>query len=117
MSIAEEITYTEVGGYLIPNMVIPEMLEWPGKYGQMRLNHLKNHNEAIYVELVLNGTIHLHCQEINKEAEEQLDQMIPALLVKDPAPDKATNPIDWAAHMNSLQAQAEETILAELVYS
>ena len=113
----EEITYMQVGGYLIPNIVIPEMLEWPGKYGQMRLNHIKNHKEALYVEKILDGTLHLHCQEVNKEVEEQLDQIILTLLAKNPAPDKATNPIAWAAHMNNLQAQAEEAILAELVYS
>ena len=38
------------------------------------------------------------------------------LLAKNPAPDKATQQLEWVAHMNSLKAQAEEIILKELVY-
>ena len=32
------------------------------------------------------------------------------------APDKATDPMAWVQHMNSLKVQAEETIFAELIY-
>ncbi len=38
------------------------------------------------------------------------------LLGKNPAPDKATQQLAWVAHMNSLKAQAEESVLRELVY-
>ena len=38
------------------------------------------------------------------------------LLAKNPAPDKATQQLAWASHMNSLKAQAEEIILQELIY-
>ena len=38
------------------------------------------------------------------------------LLVKNPAPDKATQQLSWVSHMNSLKAQAEEIILRELIY-
>lgn len=30
---------------------------------------------------------------------------------------KAENPIVWVGHMNALKQQAEETILAELIYT
>ena len=39
------------------------------------------------------------------------------LLEKNPAPSKEENPMAWTAHMNSLTATAEESILTELVYS
>ena len=38
------------------------------------------------------------------------------LLANNPAPDKATQQLVWVAHMNSLKAQAEESVLRELVY-
>ena len=38
------------------------------------------------------------------------------LLAKNPAPDKATQQLAWVVHMNSLKAQAEESVLRELVY-
>ncbi len=39
------------------------------------------------------------------------------LLEKNPAPDKMTQQLAWVAHLNSLKAQAEELVLAELVYN
>ena len=38
------------------------------------------------------------------------------LWANNPAPDKATQQLVWVAHMNSLKAQAEESVLRELVY-
>ena len=39
------------------------------------------------------------------------------LLERNPAPDKATQQFAWIQHMNMLKAQAEEIIVAELIYS
>ena len=39
------------------------------------------------------------------------------LLEKNPAPDKATQQMAWVKHMNSLKAQAEEIVTAELINS
>ena len=46
-----------------------------------------------------------------------LEVQIAKLLEKNPAPSKEENPMAWTAHMNSLTATAEESILTELVYS
>jgi hypothetical protein len=46
-----------------------------------------------------------------------MERLIEELVKKDPPPDKATNQMGWVGHMNSLKAQAEEIVLAELVYN
>ena len=46
-----------------------------------------------------------------------LEVLMEKLLEKNPAPSKEENPMAWTAHMNSLTATAEESILTELVYS
>ena len=38
------------------------------------------------------------------------------LLERNPAPDKTTQQLPWVQHMNSLKAQAEEIINAELIF-
>ena len=39
-----EITYSQCGDYLIPNLVLPEEEQLPiGKYGRMRKRYLKDH--------------------------------------------------------------------------
>lgn len=46
-----------------------------------------------------------------------MEVLVEGLLGKYPAPDKGKDPLAWAAHMNSLTAMAEESVLQELVYS
>ena len=46
-----------------------------------------------------------------------MDLLMKELLAKNPAPDKATQQLAWVAHMNSLKAQAEELVVAELIYN
>ena len=55
--------------------------------------------------------------EIDRMARERVELIISQLLQKDPAPDKATDQMGWVQHMNSLKDQAEEIVLAELIYN
>jgi len=102
--------------YLLPDIAIEEQPAL-GKYGMMRKNYLREHRPILYSTFSLKQTLFPHCLEIEKAANERLELMMSKLLTKDPPPDKATDPMGWAAHMNSLKAQAEETIFAELIYS
>ena len=45
-----------------------------------------------------------------------MELMMQQLLEKYPAPDKKTQQMAWVQHMNTLKAQAEEIICAELIY-
>ena len=58
-----------------------------------------------------------HLMELEQTAEIRMQQMMAELLKQNPAPDKAQHQMQWVQHMNSLRAQTEETILAELIYS
>ena len=55
--------------------------------------------------------------EMEQTAENRMQQLMKELLERNPAPDKEKNQMAWVQHMNSLKAQAEETILTELIYS
>jgi hypothetical protein len=111
-----EITYTQNGEYLIPDIAIPETTEFLGKYGIMRKNYLSKHRPTIYSIFSLQGKLYPHCLEIEKTANERLSLMMPQLAAQNPPPDKSADPMAWAAHMNGLKAQAEELILSELIY-
>ena len=43
--------------------------------------------------------------------------LIHILLKRNPMPNKATHQREWVQHMNSLKAQAEEIVLAEIIYN
>ena len=88
-----------------------------GKYGRMRLAHLKNQRPVLYNRMLLNGTLWPHLQEVQRAASEQLERTIAALADKFPAPDKERSQLLWVAHMNGLKAQAEEVVVREVVYA
>lgn len=111
-----ELTYTKNGDYLIPNIELEETTNRPlGKYGRMRRAYLQENNMLLYNHLILTGKLFPHLLEIQDAAESRMEQMMEALLKANPAPDKKTRQLDWVRHMNSLRAQAEEVILAELI--
>ena len=111
------LTYYRKGDYLFPNLTIQETEAQIGKYGMLRRTFLKEYKNSLYQSLLLTGKLNSHLEEIEKAAQERLEVLMEKLLEKNPAPSKEENPMAWTAHMNSLTATAEESILTELVYS
>ena len=114
------LTYTQVGDFLIPNLALPEQPDRDlGKYGRMRRTYLKEHRPGLFNRLSLNGTLFSHLLEIEDTANSRLEQMMPQLAKTAGATEqlKASNPMKWVGLMNCCKAQVEEIILSELVYS
>ena len=113
-----EITYTREGDYLIPDIQLtPVKPEALGKYGRMRMAFLKEHNPMLYNSLTLTEKLFPHLYEIQRTASRRMEQSMGELLKKNPPPDKMTDQMGWVRHMNSLKAQAEESVLEELIYN
>ena len=102
---------------MFPNLTIQETEAQIGKYGMLRRTFLKEHKNSLYQSLLLTGKLNRHLEEIEKTAQKRLEVQMEKLLEKNPAPSKEENPMAWTAHMNSLMATAEESILTELVYN
>ncbi|MFI3214230.1 MAG: TnpV protein [Eubacteriales bacterium] len=112
------LTYRVEGDYKIPNLELKE--EQPvvlGKYGRMRKTHLMEHCKPLFNHLLLSQQLTAHLVEIDQTANRRMEQLMKELEKKQPAPNKMTQQMAWVSHMNSLQVQAEEMILAELIYS
>ncbi|MDO5425157.1 MAG: TnpV protein [Eubacteriales bacterium] len=113
-----ELSYHRKGDYLFPNLTIENSKEVTiGKYGMLRRTYLKEHRKNWYQSMMLSGKLDRHLQEIEKTAQERMEVLMDGLLTTYPAPDKEADQMKWTAHMNSLTAMAEETVLTELVYS
>ncbi|MCD8382362.1 MAG: TnpV protein, partial [Clostridiales bacterium] len=110
-----ELTYTQNGDYLIPNIQLSVTERRPlGKYGRMRRTFLQEHRPILYNDLVLTEELFPHLWEIQETATRCMEQTMQELLEKNPAPDKRAQQMAWVQHMNSLKAQAEEIVLTEL---
>ena len=102
------LTYTQNGDYLIPDLSLSEQPEKPlGKYGRLRKAYLKEHRPLIYNQLLLTT------------ANSRLEQMMPQLAESAGATEelKARDPMRWVGLMNTCKAQAEEILMAELINS
>lgn len=118
-AVRTEIHYAHVGEYQLPLLTLPQTddSEPLGKYGRMRLAYFKTQHPVLYHQMLLNGTLWPHLQDVQRAASEQLERTIAALADKFPAPDKERTQLLWVAHMNGLKAQAEEVVVREVVYA
>ena len=118
-AVRTEIHYAQVGEYQLPLLTLPQTddTEPLGKYGRMRLAYLKNQRPVLYNQMLLNGTLWPHLQDIQKTARTCLERTVAGLLDNHPAPDKERAQLLWVAHMNGLKAQAEELVVREIVYA
>ena len=118
-AVRTEIHYAQIGEYQLPLLILSQTddAEPLGKYSRMRLAYLKNQRPVLYSRMLLNGSLWPHLQEVQKTASEQVECTIAALADKLPAPDKERSQLLWAAHMNTLKAQAEEVVVREIVYA
>lgn len=115
-----EITYKQVGDVLLPDIELSEEESIPlGKYGMLRKTYLEKHHPILYNSWLIDGSLHKQLLEVDRQAECWLDEMIPKLAKAAGATEelKAEDQMKWVGLMNACQAQVEEIILAELVYS
>ena len=118
-SVFEEMggTYSNINGYLLPNLAIPESPPL-GKWGRMRRRYLKEHRPALYSSMLLNGRLDQHLAKIDRSCEEQLELIIQQMTKQEGVTErlKAADQMEWVRRMNSIRNRAEEIILHELVY-
>lgn len=114
------ISYTLKGDYYIPNLALPKQEKITlNKYGRMRLNYLKEQKKGLYTELVMNGTLTKHLEEIQETAENRVNLIIDKLKEKSNLTEdmKNTDQLAWVGTMNAIKEQAEETVFSELIYN
>ena len=111
-------TYLEENEHLIPNVTLPEQTDYQiGKYGRMHLDYIKNHRRGRYTTLLTEGKLNARLHEIDLEANEMLETIIPRLAAERGIEEnlKARDVLLWIAEMNNIKASAEEIILREVV--
>ena len=111
-------TYHDENGHLIPNVTLPEQTDFQiGKYGRMHLDYIKNHRRGRYTTLLTEGKLNARLHEIDLEATEMLDTIIPRLATERGIDEnlKTRDMLCWVAEMNNIKASAEEIVLREVV--
>ena len=69
-----ELSYTQVGDYLLPDIRLSESPDAPplGKYGMMHKAYLKEHKSILYGQLLLSERLYPLCREVDEAAATRL---------------------------------------------
>ena len=112
-------TYREKNGHLIPDITLPEQSDYQiGKYGRIHLDYIKQHRRGRYTTLLTESKLNSRLHEIDLEAKEMLESIIPSLAAERGIDEdlKACDMLRWIAEMNNIKASAEEIVLKEVIY-
>jgi hypothetical protein len=112
-------TYTQVGDYLIPDLVMDPQPEGEiGIWGQRRKQYLKAHRKGTYNAMLLQGTLTQHLIDTNEAAQDLMDSLVKQMAKAEGVTEelKRRNQLGWVGHMNSIRNRAEEIVRNELIY-
>ena len=84
IKLKKPISYTQVGDYKLPNLVLKETDNKPlNKYGLLKLDYLKNNKKALYQQLLLTNELNNFLFSVGNEAQEMVDRLMKDYIKKD----------------------------------
>ena len=112
-------TYTQVGQYQIPNLVMDPQPEGDiGIWGWMRKRFLKEHRKGTYNGMLLKGTLTQHLIDTNTAAQDLMVTLVKQMAAAEGVTEelKRRDQMAWVGRMNSIRNRAEEIVRNELIY-
>lgn len=113
-------TYTKVGEYLLPNLVMDPQPEGEiGVWGWRRKRYLKEHRKGTYNAMLLQGTLTQHLIDTNAAAMDMLESLVRQMVKAEGVTEelKRRDQLGWVRRMNNIRNRAEEIVRNELIYS
>ena len=114
-----EITYTQQGDYLLPDLKLTEHPKVEiGIWGKRHLKYIKHHRPILYTNLLRSCKLTAYLADIDKQAENMFFRLVKQLAEKEGVTEqlKANNQILWARRMNNIRNQVTEIVNNELIY-
>lgn len=111
------LIYTRHGGYYLPDLGAPKASRI-GKFGTMRHDYLRTWHRGIFDAMLLKGTLNVHLEEIDRQANEMLERLILQMAKSEGVTEqlKADDQMEWVQRMNCIHNQAEEIINDDLIF-
>ena len=116
----DALTYSEVNGYRIPDLALPDEGEVQlGKYALLRRSYLKQHRKGLFSLLLMNGKLNGHLMETEQTARQRMEVMVREMAAAQGVTEelKARDQMAWVGKMNNIRHSAEEAVMAELIHS
>lgn len=109
-------TYRQAGDYMIPDIKCHQNVN-TGIWGQRRARYLRDEKKVLYFNMLTNGTLKDHLEEIDKLAGEMFERLVLQLKREEGLTEqlKAMDSLDWVRRMNNIRNRAEEIVYKELI--
>lgn len=115
-----EITYTQQGDYLLPNLTLHEQdKQLIGLWGQQHLRYIKRSRPILYTNLLTKCRLNEYLADIDEQAQKMYDELVQAFAKEEGCTEqlKAANQMLWVRKMNNAAQRAREVINAEMIYN
>ena len=113
-------TYTQVGDYFLPDLILPEEETKPvGVWGQRHRRYLKEHKRATYITLLTRGKLNSYLADIDEQAEDMFSRLVKQMAEREGVTEqlKADNQMKWVAQMNNIRSKAAEIVNHNIIFN
>lgn len=114
-------TYTQVGGYMLPNLLPAEEEKEAniGVWGMRHKRYLKQNHKVIYYNLLTSGKLNSYLADVEQQAQDLFLRLVKDLAEKENVTEelKSTDMMLWVQKMNNIRNRAMEIVNAELIYT
>ena len=114
-----EITYTQQGDYLLPDLKLPEQPKVNiGIWGKRHLQYIEHHHKIRYTNLLTSCKFTAYLADIDEQAEDMFFRLVKQLAKKEGVTEqlKADNQMLWVRRMNNIRNRATEIVYNEVIY-
>ncbi len=82
------------------------------------MNNLQEHRPGLYTRLILSDKLYEHLAEMHQTRRRRMEQIISQMAQAEDIDEilKAKDQMAWIGRMSNIRQQADEIILAELIY-
>lgn len=114
-------TYTQVGGYMLPDLLPAEEEKKAniGAWGMRHKRYLKQNHKVIYYNLLTSGKLNSYLADVEQQAQDLFLRLVKDLAEKENVTEelKSTDMMLWVQKMNNIRNRAMEIVNAELIYT
>ena len=111
-------TYTQVGNYLLLNLLITQEQKEIGIWGQHYRRYLKQNHRIKYYNLLTAGKLNEHLAKVDFQAKNYFQRLVKSLAEQECVTEKikAEKPIEWVQKMNNIRNRTTEIVNNEVIF-
>ena len=114
-----EITYTQQGDYLLPDLILPKQPKVEiGIWGRRHERYNQQHHQLVYFNLLTSCKLTTYLADIDEQAEDMFFRLVKQLAEKEGVTEKlkANNKMLWINCMNNIRNRVTEIVNSELIF-